>query len=419
VAILKFKYTPAKQQSISSFKATNATIPPSATLLTMATFKKIMVVQPKFSHYRHGFWKKFNEEINGECTFIEYDNQEHTGLVSAPIITNTPIPLIINQIGSAQIINVKSLNAIYRQHKPDLLILPFDLNQLPSYFLFLLQNNLCLKCRIIGFGQLRSAFSSKIKIYIKALFSKFFHSVLLYTEQEYLELQSIPWANLKAGFINNTTGEKPIIAPETIAKERFKHHTFLTCSRLIPKNRIDLAILAFSNHKKNGGKGKLEIIGDGPLRGSIETMISNLFLEEDIILHGEIYEAEKLELIFNRTFFLIHPFAIGLSLNSAMYQALPIIACEDPYTHMPEFWLWKKNITGLGFPWANDDQKHIDGLENCLMQSQALSFDQYLTMSTNSLDIIKNLSTDIMGQNAADFVSGKANEQIFPQRKIS
>jgi glycosyltransferase involved in cell wall biosynthesis len=52
------------------------------------------------------------------------------------------------------------------------------------------------------------------------------------------------------------------------------------------RKRLDLLIDAFSRVARNGSRVRLELIGDGPLRGHLEGQVKGLGLGDRVCLHG-------------------------------------------------------------------------------------------------------------------------------------
>lgn len=90
--------------------------------------------------------------------------------------------------------------------------------------------------------------------------------------------------NITNSFLIKKMAEEKI--NDSLFKNRKKTLTLLSIGRLSPQKNYSLAIDAAKIIKNKGIDFKWFIIGDGPLRKSIENKINNLLLQNDIILLG-------------------------------------------------------------------------------------------------------------------------------------
>src|SRR5690606_22004900 len=98
---------------------------------------------------------------------------------------------------------------------------------------------------------------------------------------------------------------------------------------------------------------KLDIIGDGEMKGYIKEFVKNNKLEENVILHGTLF-GEKSYKYFLDAHIMVIPGAVGLSILHAYSFGLPIITSKNS-SHGPEIELFKEGITGSFY---NLEQPH-------------------------------------------------------------
>ena len=114
-------------------------------------------------------------------------------------------------------------------------------------------------------------------------------------------------------------------------------HKLAFVGRLIPGKGLELAL---ETYKIISSKMPLEfeIIGDGPLRTTLEREASGL---TGVRFHGSIHSEKELAPLLSTCSVFLHPGAIGLSAFHALGSALPIVTCaptaETGPFHGPEF----------------------------------------------------------------------------------
>lgn len=122
----------------------------------------------------------------------------------------------------------------------------------------------------------------------------------------------------------------------TIGKVNVYHDYFLTVSRLSLEKNIKGLIINYSNYVENGGSKKLVIIGDGPLKPSIEQMVLKLNLMSKVSLLGWLSYEEIVGYYLNAYSFVLasnyEPW--GVVINEAVASCLPLITSRECGSNM-------------------------------------------------------------------------------------
>lgn len=122
----------------------------------------------------------------------------------------------------------------------------------------------------------------------------------------------------------NTDQYKPEISKR--AKDNVK---ILTVGRLSEQKGIEYLLGAISTLKRNGFNGEysLEIVGDGSLRKSMEKMVKNLSIEENVFFSGWVSKDEMPEKYQSADLFVLPSLDEGMpnAILEAMASRLPII----------------------------------------------------------------------------------------------
>jgi glycosyltransferase involved in cell wall biosynthesis len=123
--------------------------------------------------------------------------------------------------------------------------------------------------------------------------------------------------------------------------------TFLFVGRLRRGKKIDHIIRAFAKLKKEKRHQiQLEIVGDGPVRASLEHLTRALKVEESVSFLGKIIDDDALKPIFQRALAYISPGHVGLGVLHSFAYGIPVVTYEDQH-HAPEV----HNIEESGGGW--------------------------------------------------------------------
>lgn len=73
----------------------------------------------------------------------------------------------------------------------------------------------------------------------------------------------------------------------------------------------------------------LEIVGDGSELEAIKNYVKFNHIEERVVFHGKVTEANQLKDLFNRAIALVHPAPLGLVVNHAFAYGVPIVSLSN------------------------------------------------------------------------------------------
>ncbi len=118
---------------------------------------------------------------------------------------------------------------------------------------------------------------------------------------------------------------------------------------------------ALAVYRAQGGQRRLLVIGDGAERQRLGRLAADLQVAPHIDFLGAIYDQERVDALVASAYAMVHPFGVGLSIVSALVAGCPLIACADRRLHMPEFWLWRRGVTGWGFAPGGDETAALAG----------------------------------------------------------
>ena len=101
--------------------------------------------------------------------------------------------------------------------------------------------------------------------------------------------------------------------------------------RLSPQKRVDLAIGGYAEARSHGLAMPLTIVGDGPARAALRTMVGGLGLTESVHFAGEVPPSRVPDFLARADCCLMTAEAEGLGLTAAeaLMQGVPVVACHD------------------------------------------------------------------------------------------
>lgn len=217
-----------------------------------------------------------------------------------------------------------------------------------------------LKKPIVIWGQAHTAGANPWSEGLRLLWWRYFRNILAYndSEVEWLSAKGFRRSNL-IGMNNGLDQNKIDTAREQWPPERLEQwkraksvhgrNLFLSCARLVSKNRFEDAIAMLAQLADRGFAPLWAVVGSGPEENRLKDLAQSKGVARQIIWVGALYEEMELAPWFLSADLFIHPSAIGLSLLHAMGYGLPVITQSDRAKQMPEFSAFIDGETGLLF----------------------------------------------------------------------
>lgn len=115
---------------------------------------------------------------------------------------------------------------------------------------------------------------------------------------------------------------------------RLTNFTWISVGRLIQPKGFDILLEAFEQTLKEDANQQLQIVGDGPYRGALQTKIQQLHLTDKVKLLGAMPRNKVQECLANAHAFVLlsESETFGVSYIEAMAMGLPVVAtnCGGP-----------------------------------------------------------------------------------------
>lgn len=122
--------------------------------------------------------------------------------------------------------------------------------------------------------------------------------------------------------------------------------TVVFIGRLNEIKKLDFLIEAQKILLDTGKKINVVIIGDGPIRDSLENQISDLELQDLVWLYGKAYDENEIgELLYNADL-CVSPGNVGLTAIHSLCYGTPVLTHDNFPNQMPEFEAIEKGVSG-------------------------------------------------------------------------
>ena len=243
---------------------------------------------------------------------------------------------------------------------------------LVATLLRLLRRNVVLWTMAHSFGANR--FSERLRL----LWTRAFGHLFLYTDAEVRALRASGFSRHALNAMNNGLDQRRIdrvragwdearLGAWRHANELAGRTVLLSCTRLDPKNRLELMMQALPAVARARPDVIWCLVGGGTEAEPLRSLARDLSVQGHVRFVGELYDEENLAPWFLSAQALVHPGAIGLSLLHAFGYGLPVVTNGNAAWHGPEFAAFENGLTGRTFREGDADdlaRTLIDLLQN-------------------------------------------------------
>jgi glycosyltransferase involved in cell wall biosynthesis len=355
---------------------------------------RLLVIQPALPEYRVGFFASLAEQWGGAGEVVVAHGTDVPGFPANDTrpgpYRRVEVPWQAKKIGRQYAWSgLRDLIA-----SAAVIITPGDPHILVSHRLMLMRR-LGGRVPVIGFGQFRGADAHWLPSLIKPWWQRGFDGMILYTHREaeaYLRCGHRPE---RLTWLDNGLARLPPPPSDNELRLRRRSGPFVCLGRHLGKNRFDLAVKGFAAYRQAGGRRRLLLIGNGPETAALKEVAQEL--GDAVEFAGAIFDPAELDARLRQSFAVVHPLAMGLSINTAFGYGLPVIACADPRRHMPEFWVWNQGQTGIGFAAPRGrEAASVPGIAAALARCDALPEADYARMAAATHGAVAPLTTTAM-----------------------
>jgi len=135
---------------------------------------------------------------------------------------------------------------------------------------------------------------------------------------------------------------------------------FICVGRLVPEKKVELLLTAFAIATEELPTDiRLVFVGDGPLRGSLETRAAMLGLADRVVFEGHRGTIDELRPLYRDAIASVSPGYVGLSLIQSIGFGVPMLFARDE-PHSPEIEAAIEDENVRSFP--SDSPKELASL---------------------------------------------------------
>ena len=178
---------------------------------------------------------------------------------------------------------------------------------------------------------------------VRHFFGRQSDSIILYSDYP-INKHVAAGVDRKKIFVANNTTE--VYYDQRIFRPKEKKN-FLFVGTLYPQKGFEVLLESYIQlSKKNRNIPNLDIVGDGPYAKTIIDIVRNEGIEEKVVLHGAVYDPEKLSSFFQTALACVSPKQAGLSVLTSMGNATIFVTEKDAITG-GEIFNIKNKVNGI------------------------------------------------------------------------
>lgn len=331
----------------------------------MLSNHKYKIVVPYLPLYRLGIYKLLSEDTDINFEFLADDKEINR-------IQNIPKEYVVN--GSIK----SKFSKVYGFSIKKLFVSIWQKNVLGSIFnknidgiifsegihnisnwVFLLLARLTRK-HVLIWGHGYYGNENRIKSLLRILQLKLADDVLLYGERAkqlliekkiksdrlHVIYNSLNYANQIQ--IINSLDNKDITRKKEDLFDNPNYPTLIFVGRLVSIKRVDLLLEAMKRLKEENFNCNCLIVGDGPLRNNLQSLVANNKLE-NIVFYGSTYNEEELAVLISLSDLFVSPGNVGLNCIHSLTYGTPVLTHNKFSQQMPEFEAIMVDENGLFF----------------------------------------------------------------------
>lgn len=339
---------------------------------------RAVIVQLCLPHYRVPFYTALSKLIRGQLAII-------TGPYSyggSPRSVET-----MAEITQIRTRNSFVMNRLAFQMLPSfvwscpIVVLEFDLRILSNLALFAVRRGRNLPVILWGHGLSRRRNSPQWIIRLRRWMAQQADALIFYDEQGREDFSRLGLPQDKLFVAHNAIDVAHIRSLASNCTAERKNVLFI--GRLISSKKADLLVEGFARARPKLPEGtRLVIVGDGPERERLASLVQARQISEVVNLVGEVTDDVKLAPLFAESAICVSPGYVGLSAIHSLAYGVPMLIADDE-PHSPEIEAFEPGRNGEYFA-ANDPDALANRLVELLVNPQRLAL-----MGNNGRDLVQ------------------------------
>jgi glycosyltransferase involved in cell wall biosynthesis len=319
--------------------------------------RKVALFNPVITHYRVDLFNAVHDVLCGGLTLFALPAAAESGMAGGLHRLAPPMQTSRTwRIGPVWFVP-RTFRAI-ASRRWDVIVLSWNVRQVELLPALLLARLLQVPVVLWGHGLGHSG--SRAALVVRRGQARLATAILTYGDAGARDVASLA-PGLAVAVLQNTTG-RPSPAPDDGL--RLVHRRVAFLGRLDRRKHLERLLGAIDELRRTGFYLRLEIIGDGPERASLEAESAAAGLDDAIIWHGRVIEWADIRALLQRCDLVIQPSWAGLAVVDAFAAARGAVVVDDPRLNPPEADLVVDGETGFRY-----GSPTVAGLAACLRRA--------------------------------------------------
>lgn len=282
----------------------------------------------------------------------------------------TPTLTIQREVSGARIVPLQNRWIVGKQFlwqtgirnvicQADIVILPFNLRILSG--LYALMQCRAMDRAVVLWGHALGKSELPFVVTLRRWLALQADAVIVYSERGQQQLCGLGIPEKKVFVARNSVSIEGIESDMWLSST--PRNRILYIGRLLPNKKVDLLVRAFAlSIPWLRDDVRLTIIGDGPERTRLESLVRRLGLEARVEFTGALVEEAMLGKYFRSSLFGVFPGCIGLSVIHSLIYGVPVVVADNE-PHGPEI---EALVPGLNSEFFRADS--VDELSNAIVK---------------------------------------------------
>lgn len=303
----------------------------------------VLFVQRALPHYRLPFFERLHQEQDFTVTVAHGRTKLLVSLTGRKDVTFETLSLsnfMFTVPGLGDFVYQRRWSDLLKARDYDCLVLEFNVRILSNYLLVHGAKHRHIPCILWGhgLGHSKLPFVERLRYHLVRKCD----ALVTYTHGG-----SKPFLN------QGIPPEKVFVAPNALdvhhipsAKTEEPRSLIVFVGRLVRQKRVDVLVEAFASVSDQLPSSELVIVGDGPERHFLETLVEELGISSHCRFTGPLLDEKKLGTFFSRAIAYVCPGDVGLGVVHSFAYRVPVIVARDA-NHGPEIDYVRSGINGL------------------------------------------------------------------------
>ena len=303
---------------------------------------QVALFQPVLSHYRVDFFNELDRQTGGGVTLHTVDASD-ASLLGGAEDRLTVSRATTRTYRSGPLWFVPRTLAVVGDRRWDVVVLSWNARQveiLPALLLARLRG-----VPVVLWGHGFGGRGSRSSAWLRRRQVGLAAAVITYNEPGADEvLAQVPSARVRV--VSNTAARPAPSDADTLTEP---HHRVAFLGRLLAHKLGEHLLEAVSHLRSSGLDLKVDVIGDGPHRPTMEAVAQRSGVGDSVTWHGQVIEWDDVRRILRRCDLVVLPSRAGLAVVDAFAAGRGAVVLDDPARNSPEADFVIDGVTGFRY----------------------------------------------------------------------